>query len=59
MELKLYKKIVSTTNLTSLPPQDLMVIAVKYVHLQNLYDQLASLSNEIPLLFFAKWLSSF
>ncbi|WP_144787290.1 ketopantoate reductase family protein [Lysinibacillus fusiformis] len=56
---KTVQKIVSTTNLTALPTQDLIVIAVKYVHLQNLYDQLSSLSNEIPLLFMQNGLAHF
>jgi len=53
------QKIASTTNLTALPSQDLIVIAVKYVHLQKLYKQLASLSNEIPLLFMQNGLAHF
>ncbi|MEA0554328.1 2-dehydropantoate 2-reductase [Lysinibacillus irui] len=56
---KTVQNIVSTTNLTSLPMQDLLVIAVKYSHLQQLYKQLALLPSDIPLLFMQNGLAHF
>lgn len=53
------QNIVSTTNLTSLPMQDLLVIAVKYSHLQQLYKQLALLPSDMPLLFMQNGLAHF
>jgi 2-dehydropantoate 2-reductase len=56
---KTVQHIVSATNLTSLPMQDLLVVAVKYGHLQQLYKQLALLPNGIPLLFMQNGLAHF
>lgn len=56
---KTVQNIVSTTTLTSLPMQDLLVIAVKYSHLQQLYKQLALLPSDIPLLFMQNGLAHF
>ena len=47
---KTVQRIVATTDLANLPKQDLLVIAVKYGHLQKLYNQLALFSSEMPLL---------
>lgn len=56
---KTVQRIVATTDLTNLPKQDLLVIAVKYGHLQKLYNQLALFSNDMPLLFMQNGLAHF
>lgn len=56
---KAVQRIVATTDLTNLPKQDLLVIAVKYGHLQKLYNQLALFSSDMPLLFMQNGLAHF
>ena len=56
---KTVQRIVATTDLANLPKQDLLVIAVKYGHLQKLYNQLALFSSEMPLLFMQNGLAHF
>lgn len=56
---KAVQRIVATTDLTNLPKQDLLVIAVKYGHLQQLYNQLALFSSDMPLLFMQNGLAHF
>ncbi|KUF36355.1 ketopantoate reductase family protein [Lysinibacillus sp. F5] len=56
---KTVQNVVSTTDLATLPPQDLLVIAVKYGHLQKLYKQFAALSSDMPLLFMQNGLAHF
>ncbi|WP_155590128.1 ketopantoate reductase family protein [Lysinibacillus cavernae] len=51
--------VASTTNLATLPTQNLLVITVKYGHLQKLYKQLALISSDIPLLFMQNGLAHF
>lgn len=51
--------IVSTVNLKSLPQPDLIVIAVKYGQLPNIYQQLTDLPQEVPLLFVQNGLAHF
>ena len=53
------QQIVSTVNLKSLPQPDLIVIAVKYGQLSNIYQQLTDLPKEIPLLFVQNGLAHF
>ncbi|MBL3731094.1 2-dehydropantoate 2-reductase [Lysinibacillus sp. HST-98] len=56
---KAVQRIVATTDLTNLPKQDLLVIAVKYGHLQKLYNQLTLFSSDMPLLFMQNGLAHF
>lgn len=56
---KAVQRIVATTDLANLPKQDLLVIAVKYGHLQKLYNQLALFSSDMPLLFMQNGLAHF
>lgn len=56
---KTVQKVAATTNLKELPQQDLIVIAVKYGQLNELYEQLSSLSKEVPLLFMQNGLAHF
>ncbi|KOY82575.1 2-dehydropantoate 2-reductase [Lysinibacillus macroides] len=51
--------VMATTNLATLPPQDLIVLAVKYGHLQKLYEQIIALSKDTPLLFMQNGLAHF
>lgn len=56
---KTVQKVAATTKLKELPLQDLIVIAVKYSQLHELYEQLSSLSKEVPLLFMQNGLAHF
>ena len=56
---KTVQKVVSTTKLKGLPQQDLIVIAVKYGQLQELYGQLAALPSTVPLLFMQNGLAHY
>ena len=47
---KTVQRVIATTDLANLPTHDLLVIAVKYGHLQKLYKPLASFPNDTPLL---------
>ncbi|GLC87563.1 ketopantoate reductase family protein [Lysinibacillus piscis] len=53
------RKIVVTNNLQALPQQDLLIIAVKYSHLQNLYQHLSLIASDCPLLFMQNGLAHF
>ncbi|MGE7090015.1 2-dehydropantoate 2-reductase [Lysinibacillus sp. NPDC048646] len=52
-------QIVSTTKLAELTQQDLIIVAVKYGQLQELYDQITVLPNEVPLLFMQNGLAHY
>ncbi|MFJ7660811.1 ketopantoate reductase family protein [Lysinibacillus sp. NPDC097162] len=52
-------QIASSVGLEMLPRPDLIVVAVKYGHLQNIYKQLLDLPKEIPLLFVQNGLAHF
>ncbi|MGE6514255.1 2-dehydropantoate 2-reductase [Bacillus mycoides] len=52
-------QVIATTELATLPQQDLIVVAVKYGQLQNLYGQIAALPSEVPLLFMQNGLAHF
>jgi len=56
---KTVQKVVSTTNLKGLPQQDLIVIAVKYGQLQELYGQLSALPSTVSLLFMQNGLAHY
>ncbi|MFJ6207867.1 ketopantoate reductase family protein [Lysinibacillus sp. NPDC092081] len=56
---KTVQKIASTTKLVELPQQDLIVIAVKYGQLQELYEQLSALPSTVSLLFMQNGLAHF
>lgn len=56
---KTVQKVASTTKLEELPQQDLIVIAVKYGQLQELYKQLSALPNTVSLLFMQNGLAHF
>ncbi|KOP79164.1 2-dehydropantoate 2-reductase [Lysinibacillus sp. FJAT-14745] len=56
---KTVQKIASTTKLVELPQQDLVVIAVKYGQLQELYEQLSALPSTVSLLFMQNGLAHF
>ncbi|MGE8033806.1 2-dehydropantoate 2-reductase [Lysinibacillus sp. KCTC 33748] len=56
---KTVQKVASTTKLEELPRQDLIVIAVKYGQLQELYKQLSALPSTVPLLFMQNGLAHF
>lgn len=51
--------VMATTDLATLPPQNLIVIAVKYSHLQKLYQQIITLAHDTPLLFMQNGLAHF
>ncbi|MGE7997160.1 ketopantoate reductase family protein [Lysinibacillus sp. NPDC093190] len=56
---KTIQKIASTTKLVELSQQDLIVIAVKYGQLQELYEQLSALPSTVSLLFMQNGLAHF
>ncbi|UPW84027.1 ketopantoate reductase family protein [Lysinibacillus sp. Ag94] len=56
---KTEQKVASTTNLMELSQQDLIVIAVKYGQLQELYGQLSALPSTVSLLFMQNGLAHF
>lgn len=56
---KTVRKVASTTKLEELPQQDLIVIAVKYGQLQELYEQLSTLPSTVSLLFMQNGLAHF
>ncbi|MGY4794312.1 2-dehydropantoate 2-reductase [Lysinibacillus sp. FSL K6-0057] len=56
---KTVQRVIATTDLANLPTHDLLVIAVKYGHLQKLYKPLASFPNDTPLLFMQNGLAHF
>ncbi len=56
---KTLQQVTSTTKLTELPQQDLMVVAVKYGQLQELYGQLSALPSTMSLLFMQNGLAHF
>lgn len=56
---KTVQKIASTMKLEGLPQQDLIVVAVKYGQLQELYEQLSSLPSTVSLLFMQNGLAHF
>ncbi|MFJ7980437.1 ketopantoate reductase family protein [Lysinibacillus xylanilyticus] len=56
---KTVQKVVSTTKLKGLPQQDLIVIAVKYGQLQELYGQLSALPSTVSLLFMQNGLAHY
>ncbi|MGE7948264.1 ketopantoate reductase family protein [Lysinibacillus sp. NPDC093688] len=56
---KTVQKVASTTKLEELPRQDLIVIAVKYGQLQELYKQLSALPSTVSLLFMQNGLAHF
>lgn len=56
---KIVRKVASTTKLEVLPQQDLIVIAVKYGQLQELYEQLSTLPSTVSLLFMQNGLAHF
>ncbi len=56
---KTVQRVASTTQLKELPQQDLIVVAVKYGQLQELYEQLSALSSQVPLLFMQNGLAHF
>ena len=56
---KIVRKVASTMDIKELPQQDLIVVAVKYGQLHELYKQLSLLSKEVPLLFMQNGLAHF
>jgi len=56
---KTVQKVASTTKLEELPRQDLIVIAVKYGQLKELYKQLSELPSTVSLLFMQNGLAHF
>lgn len=52
-------RVVSITELGELPQQDLVIVAVKYGQLQELYDRISTLPSEVPLLFMQNGLAHF
>ncbi|MFB7158935.1 MULTISPECIES: ketopantoate reductase family protein [unclassified Lysinibacillus] len=56
---KTVQKVASTTKLEELPQQDLIIIAVKYGQLQELYKQLSALPSTVSLLFMQNGLAHF
>lgn len=53
------RQIVPTVNLKLLPQPDLIIIAVKYGQLPNIYQQLTDIPKEVPLLFVQNGLAHF
>lgn len=56
---KVQRQISATTSLSTLPRQDLAVIAVKYGQLHTLYEELSALPKDVPLLFMQNGLAHY
>lgn len=56
---KTIHQIASSVELEMLPRPDLIVVAVKYGHLQNIYKQLLGFPQEVPVLFVQNGLAHF
>ncbi|MFJ7738454.1 2-dehydropantoate 2-reductase [Lysinibacillus sp. NPDC097287] len=56
---KTQRQVGATTSLSTLPHQDLVIVAVKYGQLQTLYKELSVLPKNVPLLFMQNGLAHY